>query len=114
MEADALMLVALLGAHFFFDYAGQGDFMAKAKNCSSPMPGVPAAVVLWSHGAIHGAAAALITGLWPVFLAETCLHSVFDDAKCRGSSRTNWIKRCTSDASSRGSELPFSLRNNQS
>jgi hypothetical protein len=84
MEANALMLVALIGAHFFFDYAGQGDFMAKAKNCASPIPGVPAAVVLWSHGAIHGAAAALITGLWPVFLAETVLHSVFDDAKCRG------------------------------
>jgi hypothetical protein len=84
MEPTPLMLIALFGAHFYFDYAGQGDFMAKAKNCSAPLPGVPWTDVLFAHSCIHGAAAALITGLWPVFFAEALVHYVTDWQKCRG------------------------------
>ena len=83
MTPGPLMLIALIGAHLFLDYAGQGDFMAKAKNATAPIPGVPWWIVLWSHAAIHGAAAALITGFWPIFFAETGCHSAIDDAKCR-------------------------------
>jgi hypothetical protein len=78
------MLIALIGAHCFFDYAGQGDFMAKAKNRAAPIPGVPFWQPLTAHAAVHGAAAALITGIWWVFLAEGLIHWVTDDAKCRG------------------------------
>jgi len=76
--------VALIGAHCLFDYAGQGDFMSKAKNRSAPVPGVPWQTVLAAHAAIHGAAVALITGLWWLFLVEAVAHFVTDDLKCRG------------------------------
>lgn len=80
----ALMLIALIGAHCFFDYAGQGDFMSNAKNRTKAIPGVPWRTVLAAHGAIHGAAVALITGIWWLFLLEAALHYITDDAKCSG------------------------------
>lgn len=76
--------VALIGAHCFFDYAGQGDFMSKAKNRSAPIPGVPWRTVLAGHAAIHGAAVAVITGLWWLFLTEAAAHYLIDDLKCKG------------------------------
>lgn len=79
-----LMIIALIGAHCLFDYAGQGDFMSKAKNRAAPIPGVPWATVLAGHAAIHGAAVALITGLWWLFIAEAAIHFLTDDAKCTG------------------------------
>jgi hypothetical protein len=79
-----LMLIALVAAHCLFDYAGQGDFMSKAKNRTAPIPGVPWATVLAGHVAIHGAAVALVTGIWWLFFAEAIIHFVTDDAKCRG------------------------------
>jgi hypothetical protein len=78
------MLIALIAAHCFFDYAGQGDFMAKAKNETAPIPGVPWRSVLAAHAWIHGSAVALITGLWPLFFAEYAAHFVTDSTKCRG------------------------------
>lgn len=84
MTDPLMMLIALIGAHCLFDFAGQGDFMSKAKNRTAPIPGVPWQTVLASHAAIHGAAAALITGLSWVFLAEAALHFLTDDAKCQG------------------------------
>ena len=79
-----MMAVALVGAHCFFDYAGQGDFMSNAKNSAKPIPGVPWRTVLASHAAIHGAAVALITGIWWLFFAEAVIHFVTDRAKCEG------------------------------
>lgn len=84
MQPDAMMLIALFGAHFFFDYAGQGDFMAKAKNQYGGIPGVPWFPVMSAHCAIHGAAAALITGQPWVFFAEWFAHFWTDCAKCEG------------------------------
>lgn len=84
MENYAMMLVLLIGAHCFLDYAGQGDFMSKAKNRAAPIPGVPWATVLAAHAAIHGAAVAWITGLWWLAIAEAAIHFLTDDAKCRG------------------------------
>jgi hypothetical protein len=57
--------------------------MAKAKNRTAPIPGVPWRTVLAAHACIHAAAAALITGLWPVFFAEYVAHFAIDDMKCR-------------------------------
>ena len=79
-----MMLIALIGAHAFFDYAGQGDFMSKAKNRASPIPGVPWCIVLAAHSSIHGAAVALITGIWWLFVLESVIHFLTDDAKCNG------------------------------
>jgi hypothetical protein len=84
MHPDALMLIALIGAHYFFDFAGQGDFMAKAKNESAPIPGVPWDVVMMAHCGIHGAAVALITGIWWLGALEYVAHLWTDRAKCRG------------------------------
>lgn len=78
-----LMAIALIGAHCFFDYAGQGDFMSNAKNRLKPIPTVPWQTILASHAAIHGAAVALITGIWWLFLAEAIIHFITDDAKCQ-------------------------------
>lgn len=79
-----MILIALIGAHALCDFAGQGDFMAKAKNSSAPIPGVPWQTVLGAHAAIHGAAVALITGFWWLALFEAAAHWVIDDFKCRG------------------------------
>lgn len=79
-----LMIIALIGAHCLFDYAGQGDFMSKAKNSAAPIPGVPWRSILAAHCAIHGAGVALITGIWWLFLAEFAIHWLTDDAKCQG------------------------------
>jgi len=79
-----LIAVALIGAHFVCDYPMQGDFLAKAKNRTAPIPGVPYWQALGAHSAIHGAAVALITGVWWLFIFEAVLHWKTDDAKCVG------------------------------
>ncbi|NBC37377.1 DUF3307 domain-containing protein [Novosphingobium sp. FSY-8] len=80
----AMMAVLLIGAHFICDYPLQGDFLAKAKSRVAPIPGVPWQQAMAAHCAIHGAAVAIITGLWWLALAEGCIHWITDDAKCRG------------------------------
>lgn len=82
MTDPALILIALIGAHCFFDYAGQGDFMAKAKNVRAPIPGIPWWNILGAHACIHGAAVALITGIWWLFIAEAAIHFITDWNKC--------------------------------
>jgi hypothetical protein len=84
MHPGPLMLIALLGAHWFFDYAGQGDFMAKAKNPEAPLLGVPWVTVMAAHAGIHAAAVALITGVWFLFAFEYLAHVWIDCLKCRG------------------------------
>lgn len=84
MADPALILIALIGGHFIADYPGQGDFLARAKNRTAPIPGVPWWQALGAHAAIHGAAVALITCIWWLFLAEAAIHWLTDDAKCRG------------------------------
>lgn len=80
----ATIVVLLIAGHFLADYALQGDFMAKAKNHRTPIPGVPWATVLGSHAAIHGATVFLITGS-PVFGGiELVGHALIDYAKCDG------------------------------
>ena len=82
--SSELTLIALIGAHAFFDYAGQGDFMSKAQNRTATIPGVPWWNILAAHSAIHGAAVALITGIWWLMIPEALIHFATDDAKCRG------------------------------
>lgn len=94
MEPSILMLIALIGAHCFFDYAGQGDFMAKAKNPTAQIPGVPWRWVMDAHASIHGAAVAIITGLWWLAPAEYAAHWLTDAAKCHGKitfAQDQWI-----------------------
>ena len=79
-----IMAIALIGGHALCDYPLQGDFLSKAKNRTAPIPSVPWQQALGAHVAIHGAAVALITGIWWLFFAEAAIHWLTDDAKCRG------------------------------
>ena len=79
-----MVIFALITAHCFFDYAGQGDFMSKAKNIPNPIPGVPFWQPLLAHSIIHGFAVAFITGFWALGVLEIVVHFITDNAKCRG------------------------------
>lgn len=74
----------LLAGHALADYPLQGDFLAKAKNRVMPIPGVPWYQALGAHAIIHGAFVGAITGSLWLAAAETILHAITDDAKCRG------------------------------
>jgi hypothetical protein len=79
-----LLLIALLTAHAVADYPLQGDFLARAKNRTAPIPGFPWWQALGAHVTIQGGFVALITGIWWLGLAEAAIHWFTDDAKCRG------------------------------
>lgn len=76
----ALMVVA----HMLADYPLQGDFLSKAKNRASPIPGVPWWQALGAHCIIQAGAVWLITGSAWLGLAEFVVHAATDDAKCMG------------------------------
>lgn len=78
------MFGLLLVAHALADYPLQGDFLAKAKNRTAPIPCVPWWQALGAHSLIHGGAVGLITSLWWLGALEAIAHAVIDDAKCKG------------------------------
>jgi len=84
VETIPMMAIALVAGHALADYPLQGDFLAKAKNRTAPIPGVPWRQALGAHVGIHGAFVAFITGIWWLFIAEAAIHWFTDDAKCRG------------------------------
>lgn len=77
-------LILLLGWHALADYPLQGDFLAKAKNPSSPIPGVPWWQALWAHSVIHAAGVMVITGFPLLAGVELVGHALTDWAKCKG------------------------------
>jgi hypothetical protein len=77
-------LLMLIAGHALCDYPLQGDFLAKAKNRTAPIPGVPWYQALGAHAAIHGGMVALVTGSTAMGIAETTIHALTDDMKCRG------------------------------
>ncbi|MCX7041114.1 MAG: DUF3307 domain-containing protein [Gammaproteobacteria bacterium] len=79
-----MLLLMLLTAHFYLDYAGQGDFMAKAKNHKTPIPGVPWYQVLFAHAFLHAAAVLFITWSLTFFFVELVAHAAIDWAKSQG------------------------------
>lgn len=80
----ALMLFAMIAGHALADYPLQGDFLAKGKNRTAPIPGMPWWQLLGAHAVIHGGMVAAITGSLWLGLAETAAHALIDDAKCTG------------------------------
>lgn len=78
------LFLSLIAAHAVCDYPLQGDFLARAKNRISPVPGFPWYQALGAHAAIHGGAVGLITGLWWLGVAEAAAHFAIDDLKCAG------------------------------
>lgn len=80
IELVALMIFA----HFLADYPLQGDFLANGKNRTKPIPGISFYHPLTAHAVIHGGFVGLITGSLWLGIAETVIHWITDDAKCRG------------------------------
>lgn len=74
----------LVFGHMLADYPLQGDFLARGKNASAPLPGVPWPLIVFSHAIIHGGMVLLITGSLWLMLAETIAHALIDHAKCTG------------------------------
>lgn len=79
-----IMFLLLLWAHAIADYPLQGDFLAKAKNISAPIPGVPWWQALTAHAIIQAGFVGLITGNVALAFAEFVAHWLIDLMKCRG------------------------------
>lgn len=78
------LLFALLIGHALADYPLQGEFLAKAKNHTDPIPGVPWEIALGSHALIHGGVVWALTGQAWLGLLEAVAHTFIDHAKCAG------------------------------
>lgn len=77
-------LLLLFAGHALCDYPLQGDFLAKGKNHTAPLPGVPWYQCLFAHALIHAGMVLLIThNLW-LALAELVIHAATDYTKCSG------------------------------
>lgn len=74
----------LMVGHAVADYPLQGDFLARAKNHTAPIPGIPWQQALFWHALMHGGAVALITHSVALGLAETFVHMTIDFCKCQG------------------------------
>lgn len=78
------LIIMLIGWHALADYPLQGDFLAKAKNQSAPIPGVPWWQALSAHSAIHAVGVMVITGSPMLACIEFVGHALTDLAKCTG------------------------------
>lgn len=78
------LLILLAFGHFLADYPLQGDFLAKAKNPTAPIPGVPWWQAMAAHCGIHAGIVYVLTSCWLLALIEFCIHAITDNAKCRG------------------------------
>lgn len=74
----------LLVLHAFFDYAGQGDFLAQAKNSNTPVGKDIWPVALVSHALMHAGAVMLVTGSILLAMFELIAHALIDRAKTQG------------------------------
>jgi len=80
----AYLLLLLFAGHALCDYPLQGDFLSKAKNHKSPIPGVPFWQALTAHSLIHMGMVLLITNSIELAIAEFIVHWVTDYSKCGG------------------------------
>lgn len=78
------MFALLVVGHFIADYPLQGEFLAKGKNRTAPIPGIPFWHPLTAHAVIHGGFVGVITGSPVLGALETVIHWLTDDAKCKG------------------------------
>lgn len=83
------VLFWLLVGHGVADYPLQGDFLARAKNHTAPIPGIPWPWALFWHALMHGGAVALVTHSVTLGIAETTIHIGIDWLKCDGRTTFN-------------------------
>jgi hypothetical protein len=84
IHQPAMLFALMLGWHALADYPLQGDFLATAKNHTTDIGKDLWIWALPSHGLIHGAGVAVLTGSVWLGLAETLAHIAIDRAKCEG------------------------------
>jgi hypothetical protein len=78
------MLFFLLGAHAYFDFAGQGEFMAQAKDQTTPQGANGVwKWALFHHSVIHGAAVAFFSHSMILGVLEVICHASIDYWKTR-------------------------------
>jgi hypothetical protein len=77
-------LILLLAGHALCDYPLQGDFLARGKNHTNPIPGIPFWQCLLAHALIHTGMVFLVTRSVWLALAELVIHTITDYAKCSG------------------------------
>jgi hypothetical protein len=84
MTAALALLCLLLIGHCLCDYPLQGDFLARAKNHTAPIPGVPWYQALTAHAAIQAGSVWILTRSWQLGLGEFVMHWLIDHRKCAG------------------------------
>lgn len=84
MGSVITLFVILVFFHYLADFPLQGDFLAKAKNHTAPIPHVPWRHALFAHSFIQASLVYLATGIPILFIAELVAHAVIDYQKSRG------------------------------
>lgn len=74
----------LCAGHALCDYPLQGDFLAKGKNHTAPISGVPFQQCLGAHALIHAGMVLVVTESVSLAMAELAIHAATDYAKCDG------------------------------
>jgi hypothetical protein len=77
------LLLQLCALHFLCDFPLQGDFLARAKNPNTAVPGVPWPWALAAHSGIQAGGVLLVMS-WPFAVAEFFSHFLIDWVKCAG------------------------------
>jgi hypothetical protein len=78
------LLFWLIVGHALCDYPLQGDFLARAKNHTAPIPGVPWYQALAAHALIQAGMVAFLTHSLALGATEFAAHVAIDYAKCSG------------------------------
>lgn len=85
MNTSPLEMFALMVfAHALADYPLQGEFLARAKNRTAPIAGMPWYQALAAHAIIQGGFVGILSGSISLAVAEAVVHAITDDLKCRG------------------------------
>jgi hypothetical protein len=75
------IFAAMIVLHCLCDYAWQGDFLAGAKNWTTPIGSKIWPEALASHAIIQGGAVWLVTGSLLIGVLEAVTHAAIDAAK---------------------------------
>ena len=78
------VFLALAACHALCDYPLQGDFLARGKNYTNPIPGIPWWQCMAAHALIQAGGVALATGSLALGIAEFVTHFIIDHVKCAG------------------------------
>ena len=70
--------------HFICDYPLQGDFLARGKNHTKPLEGIPWFWCLFAHGMIHAGWVYAVTSSLTLSVAELVVHMTLDWLKSNG------------------------------